>query len=158
MAEFAISITPTMVNYVIREEPGDAFASLLADMYSNERVQKMQMPQPIQMVNFFRMELRPSSDPKLFKPYPMIEDGGAYLVMHTRGQPATKAAMQVRAPGVKWQHAAERMAYYGLTTDKISAKMREILASGIQIMNLKDLQVEFKKLKKQKFRNAETEK
>jgi SNF2 family DNA or RNA helicase len=110
-----------------------------------------------QMVNFFRMELKPSANPKEFKPYPMIEDGGAYLVMHTRGQPATKAAMQVRSPGIRWQHAADRMAYYGLTVDKVSAKMREILASGIQIMNLKDLQVEFKKLKKQKFRNAEVE-
>lgn len=108
-----------------------------------------------QLQNFFRMELRPSASPKEFKPYPMIEDGKAYIVMHTRGQPGTKAAMQVRVPGVKWAQSTEHLIYYGLTIDKIALKMRQIQASGIQIMNLPDLQKEFKKLKKQKFRNAE---
>lgn len=107
--------------------------------------------------NFFRMELKPSTSTKEFKVYPMIEDGGAYLVMHTRGQPASKAAMQVRSPGIHWKHAADRIAYYGLSPEKIAAKMKEIIASGIVIMNLRELQIEFKKLKKQSFRNSEVQ-
>lgn len=108
-----------------------------------------------QLTNFFRMELKPSSNAKEFKPYPMIEDGVAYVVMHVRGQAGTRAAMQVRSPGIRWQQSAEHLIYYGLNAEKIAAKMKEILASGIQIMNLPELQKEFKKLKKQKLRNEE---
>lgn len=110
-----------------------------------------------QLQNFFRMELKPSTSRTEFKPYPMIEDGRAYLVMHLRGQPATMEAMKVKSPGIRWQKSAPCYVYYGLNTDKISGKMREILGAGIQVANITDLQKEFKKLKKQKFRNEEQE-
>lgn len=108
-----------------------------------------------QLQNFFRMELKPSASKTEFKPYPMIEDGKAYLVMHLRGQPATLEAMKVKSPGIRWQKSAPCYVYYGLSLDKISSKMREILGSGVQVANIKELQVEFRKLKKQKFRNEE---
>jgi hypothetical protein len=108
-----------------------------------------------QLQNFFRMEIKPSASKTDFKPYPMIEDGHAYIVMHLRGQPATQEAMKVKSPGIRWQKSATCYAYYGLNVDKISAKMREILASGIQVSNIKDLQTEFKKIKKMKIRNEE---
>lgn len=110
-----------------------------------------------QLQNFFRMELKPSASKTEFKPYPMIEDERAYLVMHLRGQPATQEAMKVRSPGIRWQKSAPCYVYYGLSLDKISGKMKEILGAGVQVSNIKDLQIEFKKLKKQKFRNEEQE-
>jgi len=110
-----------------------------------------------QLQNFFRMELKPSASKNEFKPYPMIEDGVAYLVMHTRGQPATQRAMQVKVAGIRWQHSAPCVAYYGLDINHTSQKMRDIIASGIQISNIKDLQKEFKMLKKMKLRNSESE-
>lgn len=108
-----------------------------------------------QLQNFFKMELKPSSDPKRFKPYPMIEDGTAYIVMHTRGQPGAQQAIRVKSPGIRWQHSGPCMVFYGLSADKISAKMKQILASGIQVANLGELQREFKMLKKQKLRNSD---
>jgi hypothetical protein len=110
-----------------------------------------------QLVNFFRMEIKPVASDKVFKPYPMLEDGNAYIVMHTRGQPGTRKAIQVKVPGIVWQHSSPHYIYYGLSPDKIAAKMKEIQKAGIQIANLHDLQVEFKHLKQQKYRNAEVE-
>ena len=108
-----------------------------------------------QLQNFFKMELKPSADPKSFKPYPMIEDGRAYIVMHTRGQPGAIQAMKIKSPGIRWQHSPKCMIFYGLSVDKISAKMKQILQGGIQVSNLKDLQQEFKALKNRKIRNEE---
>lgn len=108
-----------------------------------------------QLQNFFKMELKPSANALSFKPYPMIEDGRAYIVMHTRGQPGALKAMQLRSPGIRWQRNAPCMVFYGLSADKISAKMRQVIESGIQISNIKDLQKEFRSLKKQKLRNNE---
>lgn len=110
-----------------------------------------------QLQNFFKMELKPSANPKSFKPYPMIEDGRAYIVMHTRGQPGATQAMRIKSPGIRWQHSPQTMVFYGLTLDKISGKMKEILKSGIQVANLLDLQKRFKALKNSKFRNSETQ-
>jgi hypothetical protein len=75
--------------------------------------------------------------------------------MPTRGQPANLRAMQVKSPGIRWQKAPEALTYYALDLDHTSAKMRDILQAGIGITNLADLRVEFKKLKKQNFRNSE---
>ena len=83
----------------------------------------------------------------------IIEDGEAFLVMPLRGQASTLKAMQVKAPGVTWKHSEDSLVYYGLSLLDTSTKMKEILDSGIQLSNLKDLVSQFKKLKKSKFRN-----
>lgn len=108
-----------------------------------------------QLDNFFRLELKPTLSKTEFKPYPMIEDGRAYIVMHTRGQPATMKAIQVKAPGVRWNHSPESLVYYGLDIDNIGRTLKEIQAAGIQIANIQELDTDFKKLKKVKIRNPE---
>jgi SNF2 family DNA or RNA helicase len=108
-----------------------------------------------QLTNFFRLESKPSASKNEIKPYPMIEDGSAYIVMHTRGQPANLRAMKVKVPGVTWQHGADSMVFYGLDLAHTGQKIKEIQAAGIQIANVKDLAAHFKLLKKIKIRNAE---
>ncbi len=110
-----------------------------------------------QLMNFFRMEVKPSNNAKFIKPYPMLEDGNAYIVLHTRGQPGTREALKIKVPGVKWQHVAPHYIYYGLTPQKIAAKLKEIQAAGIQISNKVELKEEFDMLRTQKFRNAEVD-
>jgi len=106
-----------------------------------------------QLTNFFRLESKPSTAKNEIKPYPMIEDGKAFIVMHTRGQPAALRAMKVAVPGVKWSKGAESMVYYGLDLAHTGQKIKEIQAAGIGISNVKDLSAHFKKLKKIKIRN-----
>lgn len=108
-----------------------------------------------QLQNFFRMELKPTASSTEFKPYPMIEDGQAYIVMHTRGQPATMKAIQVKSPGIRWHKSDPCLAYYGLDLAHTAAKLREIQNAGIQISNIDELRVQARKIRKQKFRNSE---
>lgn len=109
------------------------------------------------LVNFFRQESRPSISKTEFKPYPMIEDGKTFIVMHTRGQPASLLAMKKRAPGIRWQHGADSMLYYGLDAAHTVAKLKQIIAAGIQIANIADLRDHVKKLKRVKVRNADSD-
>lgn len=108
-----------------------------------------------QLQNFMRMEVKPSTSTTAIKPFPMIEEGAAYIVMHTRGQPATKAAMRVKVPGVVWQEAADSFVYFGLDPNHIARKLKEVQAAGIQISNIEELRTQFAKLKTQKLRNSE---
>lgn len=107
--------------------------------------------------NFFKEESKPSVSKNEFKPYPMIEDGKAFVVMHTRGQPAALRAIKVVVPGVKWEAGADSMVYYGLDLKQTGQKIKEIMASGIQISNLKELKEQFKLLKKTKIRTGDAE-
>lgn len=109
------------------------------------------------LTNFFRQESKPSTDKNAFKPYPMIEDGKAYIVMHTRGQPANMRATKTPVPGIHWETGADSMIYYGLDLAHTGQKIKEIIASGIQISNVKDLSKQFKALKKTKVRTDEGE-
>lgn len=109
------------------------------------------------LTNFYRMELKTSTERKVFKPFPIIEDGEAFIVLPIRGQAGTRQAIKVRAPGVVWTRSEPSLVYYGLNVGKISEKMREIIGTGIQISNVKDLQKEFGRLKKAKLRDEEAE-
>lgn len=107
------------------------------------------------LMNFFKEESKPSASKKEFKPYPMIEDGKAYIVMHTRGQAGAANAIKVTVPGVRWQQGADSMVFYGLDLAATGNKIKEIMASGIEIANIKDLQKQFTTARKSKIRKGE---
>jgi hypothetical protein len=107
------------------------------------------------LINFFRQESKPSTDKNAFKPYPMVEDGKAYIVMHTRGQPANMRATKVPVPGIHWEQGADSMVYYGLDLAHTGQKIKELEASGVQIANRKELLKQFNMLKKAKLRKSE---
>jgi hypothetical protein len=101
-----------------------------------------------ELKNFYRMEVKPSTDDKAIKPYPMIEDGQAYIVLPLRGQPASRKAIQVRAPGVRWQMSTPSLVYYGLGLAATGKMIQKIMENGITISNLKEVKSDFKKLRK----------
>jgi hypothetical protein len=100
-----------------------------------------------QLQNFFRSEAKPSVSKIHIKPFPMIEDGLAYIVMQTQGQPANLAATRSKAQGVRWQKGADTLVYYGLNLATTGQKLRDIVEAGIQISNIKELKHDFTKLK-----------
>lgn len=106
------------------------------------------------LINFFKQEAKPTAAKKEIKPYPMIEDGVAYLVMHTRGQPGNVNAAKIKVPGVTWEHGSDSMVFYSLGLKETAAKIKEIQATGIQVANIEDLRERFRDLKasKQKVR------
>lgn len=105
--------------------------------------------------NFFREEAKPSAKKKEFKPYPMVEDGTAYVIMQTRGQAAVPGAIRVQVPGIKWEKGADTMVYYGLDLAQTGQKIKEIQALGIEIANIVDLKKQFTAMRKTKLRKAE---
>lgn len=108
-----------------------------------------------QLMNFFRSEVKPSVSKSEFKPFPMIEDDEAYIVMHLRGQPANLRATKIKSPGIRWQEGAQSMVFYGLDLKATGDKIKEIRAASIQIANIEELKEHFKRLKKTKLRQGQ---
>ena len=104
--------------------------------------------------NFYRMEFKPSNDPQLLKPYPLIEDGTAYIALPIQGQTASKKAIRRRnrSLGVKWGTSESTVSFYGSTVD-IRRKLYQLMEAGIEIKNVHELSAEFKELKKMPIRN-----
>jgi superfamily II DNA or RNA helicase len=102
--------------------------------------------------NFYRMEQKPSTDPKGLKFYPVVEDGKAYLALPTRGQAATKRAIQKRASGVVWEESVPSLSWFGLTPQASKAMLQRMVKNGIQISNIEQLRKDFGKFQKQRER------
>ena len=110
-----------------------------------------------QLRNFYRMEHKPNSDPKLIKPYPLIEDGQAYLVLPAHGQAGTKQAIRFRAPGIKWALSDPVLMYFGLNLNKLVAVAKKITEAGIQVTNQKEINKAYTKLRRLKLRDPSEE-
>ncbi|MGE8452490.1 MAG: SNF2-related protein, partial [Pseudomonadales bacterium] len=105
-----------------------------------------------QLRNFYRMEQKPSTDQKGLKFYPVVEDGKAYLCLPTRGQAATRKAVQKRAAGVVWEESVPSLSWFGLTPQAAKAMLQRVVKNGIQISNIDVLRKDFGKFQKQKER------
>jgi SNF2 family DNA or RNA helicase len=103
------------------------------------------------IVNFYRLSHKASSDKMLFKPYPVIQDGVAYIALPSNGQAGTKNAMLWKRPSYRWHLSEPTLSYYG-TIQQIIAMMKKVQSSGVQITNIDDLKRDFVKLKKMKIR------
>lgn len=103
--------------------------------------------------NFFRMEVKPNNDEHVIKPFPMIEDGRAFIMLPVRGQSGTRKAIQIKASGIRWQKSEPSMIYFCPTAAKVAEVLRVIQTAGMEISNLSDLKKEFAKLKKVQFRS-----
>jgi hypothetical protein len=110
-----------------------------------------------QLRNFYRVEQKPSSDPKIIKPYPLLENGHAYLVLPAHGQAGTNKAIRAKAPGIKWALSEPVLMYFGLTMPKLIAIANKIKEAGIQVSNEKDLNKMYNKLRRTKLRDVSEE-
>ena len=113
------------------------------------------MTREVNVQNFYRMEHKASNDPKLFKPYPLIEDDIAYIAFPIQGQTASKNAIKVKAPGVVWRTSPATLSFFG-SVSQINQKLAQVAEAGITIANRKDLLKDFTKLKKMNVRSDES--
>jgi len=114
-----------------------------------------QFSQASKLRNFYRTEMKPNNDPTVIKPYPMIENGVAYIVLPIRGQTGTKMAIQHKAPGIRWRKSEPSISYYCQDMNKALAVLKSVIAAGIEISNIDDLKKEFNKIKKAQFRSED---
>jgi hypothetical protein len=140
---------------VIKQNIPAAFAELLAllksgQIKSHHATYKAAMNANI--VNFYRLTHKASNDKMLFKPYPIIQDGQAYIALPL-GQAGTKTAMspKFKRPSYKWALSEHSLSYYG-TMQQVNGMIKKLQAAGVQIMNLDELNEELGALKKAKVR------
>lgn len=104
-----------------------------------------------QLRNFYRAELKPSTDRKALKFYPLIEDMKAYIALPIRGQVASRLAIRQKAPGVVWVEAPETVSWYCLNPAQIKTMLRKIQGQ-MKIRNSAQLNEQYKMLRKAKAR------
>lgn len=102
------------------------------------------------IVNFYRLTHKASNDKTLYKPYPIIQDGVAYIALPT-GQAGTALAMKYKRPSYRWFLSEPSLSYYG-TVQQVATMLKKIQAAGVEVTNIVDLDAEFAKLKKMKIR------
>ena len=107
-----------------------------------------------QLRNFYRMEHKPNADQKIIRPYPIIEDGEAYLALPIRGQVGTKRAIKVRAPRIIWELSEPSLAFYALQPQKVLTMLKKIADAGITIINERELNTQVRKAKRMKVRDS----
>lgn len=104
--------------------------------------------------NFYRLEQKASNDKKAFKPYPIVQDGAAYIALPIQGQSASKMAIKYKATGVVWHQSSEEMTYFGMTPAVTAHMLKQIEEAGFAVSNMAELKREFAALKKMKVRQG----
>lgn len=101
------------------------------------------------ITHFHREIIKPSSDPKRLKVYPMVQDGMLYMVLPKKGQVANAKAVRVPVPDVKWQQGGGDSELLRFCHNKNEAKeiLAKIKADGIEIVNADELGEAWKALK-----------
>lgn len=100
------------------------------------------------MTNFMRQELKPNNDPNIIRPFPLIENDGMYLVLPVTGQLGTRKAMQLRRPLTKWFDGPAVLQCWTLSVQKSVDVVKNLINSGVQIANVKELERDLKALRK----------
>lgn len=98
--------------------------------------------------NFMRMELKPNNDPTVMRPYPLVENSRAYIVLPVTGQLGSRKAMQYRVPRTKWFDGPSVMQCWTLNIPKSVSVVKSLINSGVQIANIKELERDLKGLKR----------
>jgi len=136
----------------------DAFQHLYMWMKSG-RMAKRNAPfnfaRKLDLVDFYKKELKPNSDAKLIKPYPIIEDGQVYVALPALGQVGSQAAIRVKVPGIRWQKQEGAYIFHALNLNAASSKIKELLKLGVEISNIDELSNDFKKLRRTPIRDIE---
>lgn len=107
--------------------------------------------------NFMRLEFKPSSNPKLIRPFPLIENDTAYIALPAKGQRGTTNAIKYKAPGVIWTDAEPTLRIFTLTVAKAAQILTRLSKSGVQIANSPDVKKQLTALKKAKLRQDDEE-
>lgn len=103
------------------------------------------------VVNFYRLEHKASNSKEYFKPYPIIQDGQAYIALPANGQAGTRLAMQYKRQSFRWKKSDPTLSFFG-TVPQIIKVIKDLLNAGVTISNIEELRKEIQRLKVMKVR------
>lgn len=101
--------------------------------------------------NFYRVVHKASASAELIKPYPVIENGEAFIAFPKEGQSWLKRAMKYRVPTIEWGEASPTLSCFGTVSD-IQMAATKLKAAGVTIRNAEALNQQFRKWKTLKVR------
>lgn len=95
--------------------------------------------------NFYRLKHVASKEKTVIKPYPLLENGNAYIAFPKEGQSWTKRAMRKSVNALKWSEKPATLTYFG-TVDEIRQMAKRVKGSGVIIRNADALNRQFRKV------------
>jgi hypothetical protein len=95
------------------------------------------------MPNFYRLKHVASKEKTVIKPYPLLENGNAYIAFPKEGQSWTKRAMRKSTNALKWSEKPATLTYFG-TVDEIRQMAKRVKGSGVIIRNADALNRQFR--------------
>jgi hypothetical protein len=103
--------------------------------------------------NFYALTHVAQSEKKLITPYPVLEDGVAYLALpRGDGQPGSRYAMKKTKNLLEWETADSRMIRFG-TIKEIKETAKSLKAAGVTVTNAGSLNRKFRTVRNLKVRN-----
>jgi hypothetical protein len=103
----------------------------------------------LDITHFHREVIKPSSDPKHLKIYPMVQDGTLYMVAPRKGQTANAKAIRVPVPDIRWREGGGQSEYLLFCNSKNEGQevLRRIKKDGIEIANEEELEKQWRAIK-----------
>ncbi len=144
-----VGMTPDPKMPELNEQFQNLFVTMKAGkLKKNTSAELLRFANQTHLKNFMRMELKPNNNPEVFRPFPLIENNKAYIVLPVNGQLGTKKAMLHRVPLTKWFDGPEVLQCWTLSIQKSVQVVKSLINSGVQIANSKELERELKSLRK----------
>jgi hypothetical protein len=148
--ERGIEYDPKFLNQGARQWFAEMFAQLKNGVEDNPqkaviRAAKAKLPL------FYRLEHKASAEKKLIKPYPVLEDGTAYIALPKDGQPGSRLAIKHSRGAIKWGEAGPRLSFFG-TIKEIKQVAKRMKEAGVIVRNRAALNSQFRSLRALKVR------
>lgn len=103
----------------------------------------------MEITDFFKQQIKPSSDPHRLLVFPLVQDGQLYLIFPIKGQAANQKVTKVQVSGVRWKRSSD-MELIRIFSNKAEAKdtIKDMLEAGLIIpeANLAELGQQFKSI------------
>lgn len=98
--------------------------------------------------NWLRSTVKPTADPKIIHPYPIVQDEQLYIALPIQGQAGTRAAIKFQPLKIRWKIGGEDEVLRFVTkTQEIIQVLKQVQAEGIKIDNLDELKEQYSQFK-----------
>jgi hypothetical protein len=98
--------------------------------------------------NWLRSTIKPTADPKIIHPYPIVQDDQLYIALPIQGQAGTRGAIKIQPGKIRWRLGGEDEVLRFVTkTSEIIQVLKQVQGEGIKIDNLDELKEQYERFK-----------
>ncbi len=98
--------------------------------------------------NWLRSTIKPTADPKIIHPYPIVQDDQLYIALPIQGQAGTRGAIKIQPGKIRWRLGGEDEVLRFVTkTSEIIQVLKQVQSEGIKIDNLDELKEQYEQFK-----------